>query len=204
MDEVLFCRPRNSGEGVFMTKPSPASQAMPRARKIILTASLIATTIVLQRFLAIRTPIIQINFMLVPVMLSGIMLGWQGATFVAFIADLIGALLFPSGSFFFGYTITAILTGFTAGICLYRPTGVRLDRQFLIRLALCILIIVGLLNGGLNTLWILMMNGEASHVIVPLRIVKQLIMTPIIYLVMVALIKLFAPRINRLIGNNYD
>lgn len=180
------------------------SPKMPRTRKIVIVALLIAVTIVLQRFLAIRTPIIQINFMLVPIMLAGMMLGWPGATFVAFIADLVGALLFPSGSFFFGYTLTAILTGFTAGVCLYRPTGVRLDRIFLVRLALCVLIIVGLLNGGLNTLWILMMSGEASHVIVPLRIAKQLIMAPIIYLVMVALVKLFAPQINQLTSNDHD
>ena len=50
--------------------------SLPRARRVILTAILIATTIVLQRFLAIRTPIIQINFMFVSVMLAGMMLGW--------------------------------------------------------------------------------------------------------------------------------
>lgn len=187
-----------------MSNHHPASRTMPRARKVILIAILIALTIVLQRLLAFRTPIIQINFMFVPVMLAGMLLGWPGATFVATVADLIGALLFPSGSFFFGYTLTAILTGFTAGICLYRPDGVKLDRNFVIRLVLCILIITGVLNGGLNTIWVLMMTGDASNIIVPVRIVKQLVMAPIMLLTMLALMKIFAPRLNRLLGVERD
>lgn len=181
-----------------MTKPNLTSQAIPQARKIVLIAGFIAATIVLQRLLAFRTPIIQVNFMLVPIFLSAIMLGWRSSTFVAVISDLIGALLFPSGAFFIGYTLTAALTGFVAGACLYRPDGVRLDRAFLLRLALSILIIMGLLNGVLNTIWIFMLSGAAGNVIVPLRIVKQLLMAPIIYLVMLALLKTFAPRIQQL------
>ena len=182
----------------------PAPRKMPRVRKVILTAILIAATIVLQRLLAFRTPIIQVNFMFVPVMLAGIMLGWPGATFVTTVSDLIGALLFPSGEFFFGYTLTAILTGFVAGVCLYRPSDVRLDKNFVIRLVICILLITGLLNGGLNTIWVLMMTGDASKIVVPVRIVKQLIMAPVMLATMVAGVKIFSPRINRLMDTEHD
>lgn len=182
----------------------PTSHRLPRARKVTLIAILIAATIVLQRFLAFRTPIIQVNFMFVPVMLAGMMLGWPGATFVATVADLIGALLFPSGSFFFGYTLTAMLTGFVAGICLYRPSGVRLDKNFIVRLIICILLIAGVLNGGLNTLWVLMMTGDASKIVVPVRIVKQLIMVPVMLVTMTAVVKVFGERINRLLGAEHD
>lgn len=182
----------------------PAPHTMPRARKVIITAILIALTIVLQRLLAFRTPIIQINFMFVPIMLAGMLLGWPGATFVATIADLIGALLFPSGSFFFGYTLTAILTGLTAGLCLYRPHSIKLDRNFVLRLVICTLIITGLLNGGLNTLWVLMMTGDASSVIIPVRVVKQLVMAPVMLTTMTALVKIFAPRLNHLLGTTDD
>lgn len=181
-----------------MTKSCPASTRFSRARKVILTAALIAATIVLQRFLSFRTPIIQINFMFVSVMLAGMMLGWKGAAFVATMSDLIGALVFPSGSFFLGYTLTAFLTGVTTGLCLYRPEGVKWDRKFGVRLVICILIITILLNGGLNTLWVLMMTGDASKVVVPVRIVKQLVMAPIMFVVMAALTKVFAPRLNQL------
>ena len=181
-----------------MKKHCPASQRIPRARKVILIAVLIATTIILQRFLAIRTPIIQVNFMLVPILLAGIMLGWSSTMFIAVMADLIGALLFPSGSFFWGYTITATLTGLTAGICLYHSDGMKLDSRLIVRLIICIVIITGLFNGCLNTIWILITSGSASNIIVPIRIIKQLIMAPIMFIAMLAILKIFGPRINQL------
>lgn len=182
-----------------MSKHYPAPQSLPRARKVILIAVLIAATIVLQRLLAFRTPIIQVNFMFVPIMLAGMMLGWPDAALVATIADLIGALSFPSGNFFFGYTLTAFLTGVVCGICLYRPRGIKLDRNFIVRLIICILIITGLLNGGLNTIWILMTTGDAGKIIIPIRIVKQLIMAPIMFIVMIAVTQISALRMNQLI-----
>ena len=177
---------------------------MSRARRVILIAILIAAIIVLQRFLSFRTPILQVNFMFVPVMLAGMMLGWPGAAFVTTVADLIGALLFPSGEFFFGYTLTAFLMGLVAGICLYRPNGVRLDKGFILRLIICILLIAGVLNGGLNTVWVLMMTGDASKIVVPVRIVKQLIMAPVMLATMVAVVKVFGERINQLLGVGHD
>ena len=53
------------------------------------------------------------------------------------------------------------------------------------------------LNGGLNTLWILITSGSASNVIVPIRILKQLIMAPVMFMTMLALVKIFAERINQ-------
>lgn len=172
---------------------------IPRARKIILISVLIATTIVLQRFLAFRTPIIQINFMFVPIMIAGILLNWPSAIFVATVSDLIGAILFPSGSFFFGYTLTAFLTGFVSGVCLYRPSGVTLDRGFVLRLVACILIITILLNGGLNTIWVLIMSKNASNIIIPIRIIKQLVMVPVMFVTMIMIVKTFAARMNSLV-----
>lgn len=176
----------------------PAPHTISRAHQVTLMAILIAAVIVLQRLLSIRTPIIQINFMFLPIMLAGMLMGWKSATFVATVADLIGALLFPSGSFFFGYTLTAALTGFVAGICLYRPTGIKLDQNFMLRLVICILIITGALNGGLNTIWILITTSNASNIIIPVRIMKQLIMAPIMFVTMTTVIKLFSERLERL------
>ena len=52
-------------------------------------------------------------------MLSAIILGPKYSTVLAGLADLIGALLFPFGSFFIGYTISALLTGLVYGLFLY-------------------------------------------------------------------------------------
>ena len=132
-------------------------------------------------------------------MFTGMMLGWKYSTFVAVVADLIGALLFPSGAFFVGYTLTAGLTGFFAGILLYQPNGIKISRQFLIRLGIYVIISTAVLHGGLNTLWIMITTGGASNVIVPVRIAKQLIMAPIEFFTILALAKLFGSRINQLV-----
>lgn len=175
------------------------SRAASRSLKVVFIALLVASEIVLARFLAIRTPIISIGFSFVPLILAGMMFGWKWATFVATVADLIGALLFPSGAFFIGYTLTAALTGFFAGLLLYRPSGIKIDRWFLIRLGIYVLISTALLHGGLNTLWIMITTGGASNIIVPVRIAKQLIMAPIEYLTMLALARVFGTRINQLL-----
>lgn len=127
------------------------------------------------------------------------MLGWKYSTFIAVVADLIGAILFPSGAFFIGYTLTAALTGFFAGILLYQPKGIKVNRKFIIRLLVYVLISTGVLHGGLNTLWIMITTGGASNVIVPVRIAKQLLMAPIEFLTILALAKLFGARINQLL-----
>ncbi len=176
-----------------------SQSSVSRSRKVVLVAILIASEIVLARFLAIRTPIISIGFSFVPLMLAGMMLGWKYSTFIAVVADLIGAILFPSGAFFIGYTLTAALTGFFAGILLYQPKGIKVNRKFIIRLLVYVLISTGVLHGGLNTLWIMITTGGASNVIVPVRIAKQLLMAPIEFLTILALAKLFGARINQLL-----
>lgn len=192
-----------SSEAQPVEQPSITRRNIPKdsalhLRRISLTALLLASTVVLARFIAIRTPIISISFSFVPIMLAGMILGWKLGIFVATLADLIGAILFPSGSFFIGYTLTAALTGLLAGLCLYRPTGIKVDRRFIIRLIVYVIISTALLHGCLNTFWIILTTEGASQIIVPVRIAKQLLMAPIEFLTILALAKTFASRINQL------
>lgn len=173
-----------------------AAQTM--ARKVIVTAVLLASSIVLSRFVAIRTPIITINFTFLPLMLSGMLMGWRGGIFVAVVADLIGALLFPSGSFFIGYTLTAALKGLIAGLLLYDKNGIHLNKKFVVKLIICVVIWCALLNGVLNTLWVFMMSGSAANLTVPVRVAKQLVMAPIMVAVLVAVVKIFGTQLNEL------
>ena len=145
-----------------------------------------------------QTPILTVSFAFLPIYLAGMILGWGGATIVALISDLVGALLFPVNNFFPGYTLTTSLTGLIAGLTLYRRDGVKVDRHFMIRLLICVILVTGLLNGGLNTLWVMIMTGSASNVIIPVRIVKQLIMAPIQFLATLAIAKAFGGRTNQL------
>ena len=159
---------------------------MSRTKKIILCALFIATTIVLGRILSIRTPIITIGFAFVPIMLSAIILGPKYSTFIATISDIIGALVFPTGSFFFGFTITAFLTGLTHGLLLYRKKF-KIDKWFIIRLVISTVIVAGILNGVLNTIWIIMITKGASKIIITTRVLKQLVMAPVMIITILSI-----------------
>ena len=173
---------------------------MNKSKRILLCALFIASTIVLGRILSIRTNIITIGFSFVPIMLGAIILGPKYSTFIATVSDIIGALLFPTGSYFFGFTITAFFTGLTYGLLLYRK-NFRIDKGFIIRLIISTIIVTGILNGLLNTIWIIIINKRASNIIIPIRILKQLIMAPIKVITIISLCKILEERLKNLIND---
>lgn len=175
---------------------------MSKTKKILLSACLLASTIVLSRFLSIRTPIISIGFGFVPIILSAIILGPKYSVLIAGLADVIGALLFPSGAFFFGFTISSILTGLIHGIVIYRKDEFKVDKKFIIRLIISCFLVVFLINGVLNTIWVLMTSANAANIVVPIRIVKQLVMFPVQIITMLLITKSLELVINK--NRSYD
>ena len=107
---------------------------MKKLKKIIISALLLAATIVINRFLSINTSILSIGFDFVPLILAGIILGWKYSLLIAVLADLIGSLLFPFGTYFVGYTISSALRGLVYGLLLYRKEGFKLDKKFMVKL----------------------------------------------------------------------
>lgn len=167
---------------------------MSKRKKIILAGLFIASTIILGRVLSIRTPIITIGFSFLPIILSAIILGPKYSTFISTISDIIGSLLFPSGSYFWGFTVTAFLTGLIYGLILYRKEF-KLDKNFIIRVIISSLIVAVFLNGLLNTVWVIMITKNASKIVVPVRLLKQLIMMPIIAITTIGICKILEERI---------
>lgn len=171
---------------------------MSKIKKIIISALLLAASIVINRFLSINTSILSIGFTFVPLMLAGIILGFKYSLVIAGLSDLIGALLFPFGSYFVGYTISSILTGLIYGLLLYNKDGFVFNKKFLIRLLIAILIVCILINGLLNTIWIIMTVKKASYAIIPTRVLKQLLMIPVMFITMSSLTKLLEKQIRGL------
>lgn len=152
---------------------------MSKLKKVILAALLLATTVVLSRFLSIKTPIIVISFSYLPIMLSAILLGPFYSTLIAALSDLIGALLFPFGAYFFGYTLSSALAGLIYGLLLYKGKKEFSNKNFIIRLIVSTLLVIVVCNTLLNTLWIYITTKKALVAILPTRLLKQLIMLPI-------------------------
>lgn len=171
---------------------------MNKMKKILLCALLIAASIVIGRLLSIRTPIITIGFAFIPMMLIGIILGWKYSSLAGGISDVIGALLFPVGAFFPGFTVSGILTGLLYGLFLHNDKEeFKVNKKFIIKLIICVILVTGIINGILNTLWILIITKFSVKVILLVRIGTQLVMAPIMIIVMMTLSKLLEKHINK-------
>ena len=116
-------------------------------------ALLIALEIVLSRFLSISAWNTKIGFAFLPVAVAALLLGPLEAGIVGALADFLGALLFPVGAYFPGFTLTAFLMGAVYGLCLHKKQGFW---RILLAVALHQLV----LSLGLNTLWISLLYGS--------------------------------------------
>lgn len=87
-------------------------------QQLVTMALLVALDIVLSRFGSINLWNTRIGFGFVPIVVAGMLLGPTKAALTAGVADIIGALLVPTGAFFPGLTVTAVLRGVLYGVLL--------------------------------------------------------------------------------------
>ncbi|QOX65605.1 folate family ECF transporter S component [Anoxybacterium hadale] len=141
--------------------------------RLITIAFFIALEIILTRFLSINTPFLRIGFGFLPVAMLGILYGplWAGAAYA--VGDLLGIMMFPSGAFFPGFTISAFLTGLTFGFFLYNKP-VTWKRVLMASSVVCLLI-----NMCLDTLWLYILMDNAVIALIPARIFKSVVMLAI-------------------------
>lgn len=90
-----------------------------RIRLITISAMLVALEIVLNRFLSINTMGLKIGFSFVPIVFAAIFFGPLTAGIIYGISDFLGALLFPIGPYFPGFTLSAFFMGAVYGAFLY-------------------------------------------------------------------------------------
>jgi ECF transporter S component (folate family) len=149
---------------------------MTKVKKLVLASLLLAILIVVERLVSIQTQFLRVSFAYVPIMLCGVLLGPAWSAGVAALGDLIGALMFPKGAFFPGFTLTALLSGLIYGLLLYNTKS---NRQFLLRLIASTLIVGIFIHIGLNSLWLMIMYKRAFLAFASARVVANAIMVPI-------------------------
>lgn len=93
--------------------------------------------------------------------------GMQGA-----LSDILGFLLKPTGPYFPGFTITAMLLGLVYGVSLYK-TKHTVPRIIITRVAVMVLI-----NLLLNTVFLTMLYGPSRLATLPVRVIKNLVQLP--------------------------
>ncbi|QHI71354.1 folate family ECF transporter S component [Aminipila terrae] len=144
-----------------------------KLRRLIIIGLFIALEVILTRFCSINTPILRIGFGFLPVAMLGIMFGplWAGIAYA--LGDFIGMMIFPTGAYFPGFTLTAFLTGATFGIFLHKKS-ITYKRAFFTALLVCCL-----WNLCLDSYWLYIMTGKGIMVLLPARLVKVACAIPI-------------------------
>lgn len=130
-----------------------------RLKFICFAALLVALEVVLNRFLSINTPGLKIGFSFVPIVVAAIVFGPLRAGVIYAVADLIGAMLFPIGPYFPGFTVCAFMMGTVYGAFLYKREKLGLLKNILPPIIINN-IVFGLL---VNTIWVSILYDSRSY-----------------------------------------
>jgi ECF transporter S component (folate family) len=152
-------------------------------RNLVLMAMFIAIAVVLGAFLTFMPlPSIKVSFVYLPMEFSNYLFGPVAGVILGGITDLLVYFVRPNGPFFYGFTISAILSGLLYGSILYkRPVS-------LLRILVANLINFVTIN-ILNTYWLTLLYGDAFLAILPFRLLKAAIFLPVETLLLFSLIK---------------
>ena len=147
---------------------------------MVITAFMIALSVVLSKLVSINISFLRIGFGFLPIAVLGILYGPAVAAVGYGLADLIGAFLFPTGTFFPGFTVSAVLTGLIFGFVLHGKE-VTIKRALTASALVCLLV-----NLLLNTYWLTFLLGKGFEVLLASRAVKELVAIPVMTLLIVA------------------
>lgn len=160
-------------------------------KTLVILALLVAMEIILNRFLSINAWNIKIGFSFVPIVIAAILFGPVHSAIVGGLGDFIGALLFPIGAYFPGFTLTAVLMGIVWGIFLFK-------NQSIVRIGLATIINQFILGLVVNTYWISVLYGSPYGPLFVTRITQAFILTVVQILVIFGIEKA-APRLRNAI-----
>ena len=150
---------------------------------LVFTAFMIALSVVLSKLVSINISFLRIGFGFLPIAVLAMMYGPYVAAIGYGAADVLGALLFPTGTFFPGFTVSAVLTGLIFGWVLYNKE-VTFVRALIASALVCLIV-----NLLLNTYWLTILMGKGFTVLLSSRAVKEVVAIPIMALLIVAMDK---------------
>ncbi|MBQ6360678.1 MAG: folate family ECF transporter S component [Lachnospiraceae bacterium] len=151
-------------------------------RTLTMLALLTAMEIILSRFLSLSAWNVKIGFSFVPIVIAAMMFGPVGGGAVAAAGDMLGAILFPIGPYFPGFTLTAFLTGAVFGIFLHKKRDLK-------NVLLAVGINQFILSLFLNTFWISVLYGSPYMPLLATRIFQSVLLAVVQFAVIKALDK---------------
>lgn len=154
-----------------------------KTRKIMHLGMLLALEIILSRFFSINTPIVRISFAFVPLVLCAMMYGPIWSSFLGGLSDFIGAILFPVGPYFPGFTLSGVLSGLCYGLFLN-------SRQCSMRkilLLVCIQRIV--ISLCLSTYFLTFLVQVPFYTLLIARVIQNVVLMPVQFAIIFAITK---------------
>jgi ECF transporter S component (folate family) len=149
---------------------------------------MMAMEIVLTRFLAVQTPIMRLSLGFAPMAMLGMLYGPWAAGVAYALADLIGITTMSTGMYFPGFTLTAFLAGATYGLLLHK-------RFSWWRVLAAAVIVVVLINLGLDTWWLTILTGLSGFDAYLAMVVSRLPRTVIMLTVQVGMLWLVGTKL---------
>lgn len=140
---------------------------------LAVTAMLIAVGIILGYFSIQVTDFMRIGFSGLANELGAYMFGPVVGGLMGGIGDILKYIMKPTGPYFFGWTLNAVLGPVIYGIMFYKkPISVK-------RILVAKIIVAVVVNMLLGTYWLSIMYGKAFFVLLPARALKQIASVPI-------------------------
>lgn len=136
-------------------------------------AMLGALNVIINNFKIVFGPYLELSFSTITVAISGMLYGPLLSGLAGFILDTLKFIIYPTGPYFFGFSLNEFLVGFIYGLFFYKQT-ITWKRVLAARLTITLIV-----NLTLTTLWLTLIFGQSFTAIFPLRLLKNILMLPI-------------------------
>ncbi len=159
-------------------------------KKIATLALFMAVNIVLNALYIPVTDSLRITFAFVVMMMVAIIYDFKTCLVYAFIEDILAYVVYPTGAFFFGYTLGAMVSMAIYSLCLFKKVTVKriITARFLVSIINNIL---------LNSIWNTVLLSKGFVFYVTASIPKNLILLPFEIIIFIIFYRLIKPILER-------
>lgn len=141
-------------------------------RRLTVSAMLLAISVIFGFFKIPLSQVSEIRLQFLPVAVEGMLFGPLYGGILGGLSDILCYIVRPTGAFFPGFTLSAILQGVIYGLILKKDQG-------LVRILIAQGLDTVLVSLILNPLWLMILYGNGFIAFFTARIIKVLIMFPI-------------------------
>ena len=165
-----------------------------KTRKMLILALLMAINVAISSLFIEVGPNLRLYFTYIVNMIVAANFSLPLVITYAIVEDFIAFFLFPSGPFFLGYTITAVVGCVIYHIFLHKEINLK---NIIISKTLVNIFV----NIGLNSLWSSMLFSKGYIYYFSKSVVKNLLMLPIEVMVFYTIYRLLKPLLNKYLNN---